>query len=1304
MAKFDTQCPDCQTAYTLDVQLRGKAGVCQVCRKTFLLDPMEPGLKEADSFSSDEKTNALPSSTVFSELQSNFHDTSFFLKPDAGSDDSPLPGGEEHAVSENSGRITKQSDPATQDALDHADAWKVGDVILGTYEVRAMPNGRPYAEGGAGVVHRVYHREWDIELAVKSPKSNIFQTEGGRLNYERECRTWIDLGLHPNIVTCYLARRIDGIPRLFAELMLDGSLSDWVRNGRLYQGLPDEIHKRIFDIAIQFSWGLDFAHRQGLLHLDIKPANVMLSGNAVKVTDFGLSRAMAAVAGDSGQMIAGNAHLRWEGMTPGYCSPEQYQSYLLFQAGCHTQAPPITAQSDMWSWAISVMTMYYGRPPCKKGGQTAAKTFEQFLKLPPSPDRPLIPDPMRELLWHCFQWEPQQRPQSMSEISARLVEAWHDVFEEPYFRRPPIMTASTTESLNNRAASLIDLGELKQAENIFGELVRKHAWHPQALYNKTLLDWRTGKITDLEAAHQVESLTNLRQNDPTSWYALALIQRERGNVEDSRHAMQRVIDLEAKKEYQRQYAATNDLLDLNTRCIERFRLCPLERPFVFLSDAEDLILFAVTHELIGVYDTDTGAVYTRFRKNRIGCSSPALSDMELLFGQRPILDNRPAMPSVSEDHSGLLYEMLHADETFSVLSDDTNWELYRGNKPNLFFLRKTHEDAQPVRFRRVHWNVNEEHFQRLATDAPVSDSLSAVRIVNGVPFVVSTKVIESDEHSGQSALLLKTRGRLHGHDGMVLSAYTTSDGSFAVTGGNDKSIRIWELDSRRCVRTFLGGEGYIRSVYISKNRKFVLSLADQSLLKIWDAHLLLNEPHKLRSPIMLCLVASSEVVSENQSKLAETCRQVESLVATGDICEAVARLEKAKAIAGWETQKKEINAWELVGRFSLRQRVEEALCYGTWSDHGDLVSSVAMSIDGKTAVTSGREPGILVWDLAGARCVRALNGHADWVRSIDLTSDGRFAVSASWDQTVRLWNVDKGELIRIFDERLKSIGCVAFSPSARSVAAAVAAGHLYLFDPTGGKLTAMWPAHRGAVNSLRFSRDGRHLVTGGDDGRVMVWDTVERGRVSQTVAALGSPVMAVWPSTTLSHVAVASLDGLVRICTVGDVPDPDASPRELQGHLAAVHAIVMSPDDRWVLSGSKDKTIRIWDIERAESVQTLKLHTGTVSGLAVDYSAMRLVSVGEDMTVRGWNIDWGYAFPGWHDDSPQLERYVHTLMNVHSPKANLSAIRSGIIPTEMPPDERLFRAVRAELEFRGFGWIKPEAVWKAMLRRGSVTE
>ncbi len=90
--------------------------------------------------------------------------------------------------------------------------WQVGDVILDRYEVKQVFTG-----GGMGLVYRVHHRDWAIDLAVKSPRPEFFQTQQHIENFEREAETWVNLGLHPHTVSCYYVRRLGGIPRIFAD-------------------------------------------------------------------------------------------------------------------------------------------------------------------------------------------------------------------------------------------------------------------------------------------------------------------------------------------------------------------------------------------------------------------------------------------------------------------------------------------------------------------------------------------------------------------------------------------------------------------------------------------------------------------------------------------------------------------------------------------------------------------------------------------------------------------------------------------------------------------------------------------------------------------------------------------------------------------------------------------------------------------------------------------------------------------------------------------------------------------------------
>ena len=84
--------------------------------------------------------------------------------------------------------------------------WRVGDVVLGLYQVK-----RVFTSGGMGLVYRVGHRGWNMDLAVKSPRHEYFRTPAQKEHFVRECETWIGLGLHPHIVSCHYVRTLTGV-------------------------------------------------------------------------------------------------------------------------------------------------------------------------------------------------------------------------------------------------------------------------------------------------------------------------------------------------------------------------------------------------------------------------------------------------------------------------------------------------------------------------------------------------------------------------------------------------------------------------------------------------------------------------------------------------------------------------------------------------------------------------------------------------------------------------------------------------------------------------------------------------------------------------------------------------------------------------------------------------------------------------------------------------------------------------------------------------------------------------------------
>ena len=167
-----------------------------------------------------------------------------------------------------------------------ADEWQVGERVADQYEITDVHR------GGMGVVYRARHLGWDVDVAIKRPRPELFHAQADRDRFVREARTWVDLGLHPHVCNCHYVRSIGDVPSVVAEYVEGGSLADWIRDRRLYAGSDAEVLARILDVAVQSAWGLAHAHELGVVHRDVKPANILV-GTEVKVTDFGLAGAAA---------------------------------------------------------------------------------------------------------------------------------------------------------------------------------------------------------------------------------------------------------------------------------------------------------------------------------------------------------------------------------------------------------------------------------------------------------------------------------------------------------------------------------------------------------------------------------------------------------------------------------------------------------------------------------------------------------------------------------------------------------------------------------------------------------------------------------------------------------------------------------------------------------------------------------------------------------------------------------------------------------------------------------------------------
>jgi serine/threonine protein kinase len=152
-------------------------------------------------------------------------------------------------------------------------------TTLGLYRIVSK-----LGEGGMGDVYRAHDARLGRDVALKVLPSDVAADADRLERFRREARALAALN-HPHIVTIFSIEEADGVPFLTMELVEGHSLEHLVSDGGL--SLP-----RLFDIGIALADALSAAHRRGIVHRDVKPANVMVTSDGlVKVLDFGLARA-----------------------------------------------------------------------------------------------------------------------------------------------------------------------------------------------------------------------------------------------------------------------------------------------------------------------------------------------------------------------------------------------------------------------------------------------------------------------------------------------------------------------------------------------------------------------------------------------------------------------------------------------------------------------------------------------------------------------------------------------------------------------------------------------------------------------------------------------------------------------------------------------------------------------------------------------------------------------------------------------------------------------------------------------------
>jgi len=313
-----------------------------------------------------------------------------------------------------------------------------------------------------------------------------------------------------------------------------------------------------------------------------------------------------------------------------------------------------------------------------------------------------------------------------------------------------------------------------------------------------------------------------------------------------------------------------------------------------------------------------------------------------------------------------------------------------------------------------------------------------------------------------------------GHINDVVAVAFFPDGQYAVSGSDDGTVKLWNVNTGREIRTFQdfstspSGDAHsiVRSIAFSPDEQYLL----------WGG---VGEPS-----MTMWNVNTGETVRTFSGHTADT--------------PAVAFSPDGQyALSG--SYDNTMKLWNVNTGAEIR----------TFTGHSDDVRSVAFSPDGQTALSGSDDYTLKLWNVNTGIEIRIFSGHSSIVNSVAISQDGQYVLSGSSDNTLKLWNMNTGMEIRTFSRQSSSVFSVAFSPNGQYALSGSVTGIKLWNVNTGTEIRAFY-GHNNWVISTAFSPDGQYALSGSSDHTVKLWET---GLISQAPPTYTFSVTASPPSS-----------------------------------------------------------------------------------------------------------------------------------------------------------------------------------------------
>jgi WD40 repeat protein/serine/threonine protein kinase len=495
------------------------------------------------------------------------------------------------------------------------------------------------------------------------------------------------------------------------------------------------------------------------------------------------------------------------------------------------------------------------------------------------------------------------------------------------------------------------------------------------------------------------------------------------------------------------------------------------------------------------------------------------------------------------------------------------------------------------------------------------------------------------------------------HEGISSAAFRRHNKEFITAGGNDDTIKVWDVATGNHLRTLTGHAAPLSEARPTPDGKYLISAAFDGTAVLWD----LETDTVVRTYPQNPAEINALAIDDSGTRFAIGCDDgmVHILnIKTGDtLLSVIAHPETfelgIKGVLDVAFRPGfEMFATSGNDHIARMWSLKDGALLSEYPGHHHKVWSVSFTPDGAVMATAGNDRTVGVWDI--------LNNGRDFVTPLSLprsavnalfTPDGTHLISTGDDPIVKVWDMTQPGGRRILADHQADVNTVVFSPDDRLLV--TTSGHwniggdsrVLVWDVASSSVRHELEGHEGPVFAAVFHPNGRWVTTAGQDRRIITWDVITGARLSTFIAkkhnfairclayspdgkkllsggwndSIGVPGYDINEQLSAEPQADDSLSDAVLWNM-----ESESEIRSIGRHQGGIDTVAFSPDGSLAVTGARDGVARLWQVRSGQLSAELNVGGTWVSSVAFDPAGKRLAIGSNPHGLQLWDVDTGH--------------------------------------------------------------------------------